>query len=125
MTNESEQSDTKRRLIAAEMELERSKVVMDSLAGFCHALGQPATVILSSVELMKLPSTDRETFDEILDICQEAALEIRDLLNQMKARREYISESYLSSGDKKGGDMLSMPEWHDKRRAACRMMNEE
>ena len=53
--------ETSRRLAIAEMQVERSKVVMESLAGFCHALGQPATVLLSSIELLRMPETDEET----------------------------------------------------------------
>ncbi len=101
------------RLQVAEMQLERSKVVMDSLAGFCHALGQPATVLLSSIELMKLPSTPPEMRDQILDMCYEAVLEIRSILTQMKARREYVSEAYLH-GNESAGDMISLQEWRDK-----------
>ena len=48
------------RLALAEVQIERSKVVMESLAGFCHALGQPAQVLLSSIELLKMPGTDAE-----------------------------------------------------------------
>ena len=54
------------RLALAEMQVERSKVVMESLAGFCHALGQPATVLLSSIELLKMPSTDPELQKQVL-----------------------------------------------------------
>ena len=78
--------DISRRLAAAELQIERSKVVMESLAGFCHAHGQPATVLLSSIELLKMQNgqTDPEMQKQILDICYDAIIEIRDLLAQMK-----------------------------------------
>ena len=63
---------------------------MESLAGFCHALGQPATVLLSSIELLKMPSTDPELQKQILDICYDAVIEIRSLLAEMKEKRELI-----------------------------------
>ena len=75
--------DTARRLAIAEMQVERSKVVMESLAGFCHALGQPATVLLSSIELLRMPETDEETRRSVLDMCYDAVIEIRSLLAQM------------------------------------------
>ena len=56
------------RLALAEVQIERSKVVMESLAGFCHALGQPAQVLLSSIELLKMPGTDPELQKQVLDI---------------------------------------------------------
>ena len=101
------------RLALAEMQVERSKVVMESLAGFCHALGQPATVLLSSVELLKMPSTDPELQKQILDICYDAVIEIRSLLAEMKKKREYVAEAYLAN-DEKAGRMISLPEWREK-----------
>ena len=56
-----ENEELNRRLALAEARAERSQVVMESLAGFCHALGQPATVLLSSIELLRMPETDEET----------------------------------------------------------------
>lgn len=105
--------ESARRLALAEMQVERSKVVMESLAGFCHALGQPATVLLSSIELLKMPSTDPELQKQILDICYDAVIEIRSLLAEMKQRREYVAEAYLAN-DEKAGRMISLPEWRDK-----------
>ena len=110
---DSSPEESARRLALAEMQVERSKVVMESLAGFCHALGQPATVLLSSIELLKMPSTDPELQKQILDICYDAVIEIRSLLAEMKQRREYVAEAYLAN-DEKAGRMISLPEWRDK-----------
>lgn len=107
------EENTNRRLAIAEMQVERSKVVMESLAGFCHALGQPATVLLSSVELLKMPDIDDQTKNQVLDMCMEAVLEIRSLLAEMKKKREYVAEAYLA-GNKAAGKMISLPEWRDK-----------
>ena len=101
------------RLALAEVQLERSKVVMESLAGFCHALGQPATVLLSSIELLRMPETDPEMRTQILDMCYEAVIEIRSLLAEMKKKREYVAESYLANNPQ-AGSMISLPEWRDK-----------
>ena len=116
MSNETNSpDDISRRLAAAELQIERSKVVMESLAGFCHALGQPATVLLSSIELLKMQGagTDPEMQKQILDICYDAVIEIRDLLAQMKKKREYVAEAYLP-GNEKAGNMISIPEWNEK-----------
>ena len=111
--SESEQEEISRRLAVAEQQVERSKVVMESLAGFCHALGQPAQVLLSSIEVLKMPSTDKDLQGQILDICYDAANEIRDVLAQMKKKREWVAEAYLPNNTQ-AGSVLSMPEWHDK-----------
>jgi len=109
---EENNEELSRRLELAELRVERAKVVMESLAGFCHALGQPATVLLSSVELMKM-GCDDETRKEILDMCYDAVIEIRSLLAQMKEKREYVKEAYLDS-TATSGDMISLKEWRDK-----------
>jgi hypothetical protein len=105
--------ETSRRLAIAEMQVERSKVVMESLAGFCHALGQPATVLLSSIELLKMDGVDEETKKQVIDMCHEAVLEIKSLLAEMKTQREYVAEAYLA-GKAEAGNMISLPEWRDK-----------
>ena len=110
---EGKTDDTARRLAIAEMQVERSKVVMESLAGFCHALGQPATVLLSSIELLRRPETDEETRRAVLDMCYDAVIEIRSLLAKMKKRREYVAEAYLA-GNESAGNMISLGEWGDK-----------
>ena len=109
----SEHDDISKRLALAELQAERSKVVMDSLAGFCHALGQPATVLLSSIELLKMPETDPDIRSQILDMCYEAVIEIRSLLSEMKKKREFVAEAYLANNPQ-AGDMISLPEWRDK-----------
>ena len=105
--------DAALRLRAAELQAERAKVVMDSLAGFCHALGQPATVMLSSIELLKMDGIDEATKKQVIDMCYDAVMEIKSLLAEMKQRREYVAEAYLSGNDT-AGNMISLPEWKDK-----------
>ena len=105
--------DAELRLRAAELQAERAKVVMNSLAGFCHALGQPATVLLSSIELLKMDGIDDATKRQVVDMCYDAVMEIKSLLAEMKQRREYVAEAYLSGNDA-AGNMISLPEWKDK-----------
>lgn len=115
MDNESKETpqEIAKRLALAELQADRSKVVMESLAGFCHALGQPATVLLSSIELLKMKGTDPELKDQILDMCYDAVIEIRRLLAEMKERREYVAEAYLAKNER-AGNMISIQEWRDK-----------
>ena len=107
-----ERDELLRRLALAELQAERSRTVMDSLAGFCHAFGQPATVLLSSIELLRM-GCDAETQKEVLDICYDAAMEIRSLLAEMKEKREYAREAYLSANER-AGEMISLKEWREK-----------
>ena len=105
--------ETELRLRVAEVQAERAKMVMDSLAGFCHALGQPATVLLSSIELLKMDSIDIATKRQVVDMCYDAVIEIKSLLSEMKQRREYVAEAYLAGNDS-AGNIISLPEWSDK-----------
>ena len=113
-----ENNELNKKLELAEIQVERSKVVMESLAGFCHALGQPATVILSSMELLSMDGIDEATRKEVIHVCNEAALEIRSLLAQMKEKREYAKEAYLA-GNAGAGEMISLQEWRDKAPPKC------
>ena len=108
-----ENDETLIRLRVAELQAERAKVVMESLAGFCHALGQPATVLLSSMELLKMDGVDEATKRQVVDMCYDAVMEIKSLLAEMKQRREYVAAAYLS-GNNSAGNMISLPEWRDK-----------
>lgn len=122
-----------RRLAMAEIQAERSKMVMDSLAGFCHALGQPATVLLSGIELLKMafpaekdpnaaPMMDDAQVQGVLDMCYDAVIEMRSVLAEMKQRREFVSEAYLANNDK-AGTMISLQEWRDKAPPSCHWEN--
>ena len=111
--NSKELDEAAIRLRAAEVQAERAKMVMDSLAGFCHALGQPATVLLSSMELLKMENIDDDTKKQVVDMCYEAVIEIKSLLAEMKQKREYVAEAYLA-GNTAAGNMISLPEWRDK-----------
>ena len=106
-------NEAETRLRIAELQAERAKLVMDSLAGFCHALGQPATVLLSSMELLRMDGVDEATKRQVVDLCYDAVLEIKSLLAEMKQRREYVAEAYLAGNDN-AGNMISLPEWSDK-----------
>ena len=107
-----DETELSKKLELAEIKVERSKVVMESLAGFCHALGQPATVLLSSIELLKM-GCDEETKKQVLDMCYEAVIEIRSLLAEMKQKREYANEAYLAANEQ-AGTMISLKEWREK-----------
>ena len=78
-----------------------------------NGVGQPATVLLSSIELLRMPDTDEETRKAVLDMCYDAVIEIRSLLAQMKKRREYVAEAYLD-GNESAGKIISFGEWGDK-----------
>ena len=98
----------RRRAEIAEYQVERDRIMMESLAGVCHSLGQPATVLLTSIEIMKMEAmTDDHPLKAMIDLCYDAVIQLRDLLQKMNAKRLYATEPYLPSQvDSKG--MLSL-----------------
>ena len=82
----------------AEYQAERNRVMMESLAGACHALGQPATDLMTSIELLKMEGVkDPKTCAQMIDLCYDAVIHLRDLLQKMNAKRMYVAEPYLPS----------------------------
>ncbi len=80
----------------AEYQAERNRIMMESLAGACHALGQPATVLMTSIELLKMGGMkDPQATAQMIDYCYEAVIHLRDLLQKMNAKRMYVAEPYL------------------------------
>ena len=65
------------------------KAIVSSISEYCHVLGQPSTMILSSIELLKMPKIDDATRQMACDTCYEAALEIKKILGEMKRKCAY------------------------------------
>ncbi len=79
----------------AERAVERNKVMMESIGTVCHHLGQPSTVILSSLEILKtLAPEDTEEREEIINMSLEAAEQIGVLLRELHDLRTYKREAY-------------------------------
>ncbi len=72
---------------------EKLRPIVTSISEYCHMLGQPSTMILSSVELLKMPNMPEETRQLACDTCYEAALEIKNILTEMKRKCDYAEES--------------------------------
>jgi len=80
----------------AERVVERDRVMMESIGAVCHHLGQPATVLLSSLELLtREKAPDPETRAELLKISLEAAEVLRTTLQELNVIRHYDAEPYI------------------------------
>ena len=78
------------------LDAERQRVMITSLGTACHHLGQPATAILSYMELMKQREKDPEML-ELVDECLKSAESLRILLQKMQSISEYRTIPYISS----------------------------
>jgi PAS domain S-box-containing protein len=84
----------RRRAEMAEYQLERDRVMMESLSEACHAIGQPATVLLTSIEVLKdSPNIDTESRRQVEDMCYAAVLDLRQCLKNMNAARMSVKNS--------------------------------
>lgn len=81
----------------AERTVERNRIMMESIGTVCHHLGQPSTIVLGSLELLKkLDASDAAGRDELVEMSLEAAGKIAELLKELNELRTYRSESYAS-----------------------------
>ena len=85
----------RRRAEQAERVVERDKVMMESLGAVCHHLGQPATVLLSTLEMLsRMKDPEATGREELLQMSLEAAESLRKILLELNDLRHYNAEPY-------------------------------
>jgi PAS domain S-box-containing protein len=93
----------RKRAEEAEKHAERQRVMVESLGTACHHLGQPATVLLASLELMsRMRAVDPGKSDELLSSSIEAAEAMRKMLHDLNQMAEYRTTSYIEGRDEFG-----------------------
>jgi PAS domain S-box-containing protein len=88
----------RKRAEEAMKEAERQKAMLATVGAACHHLGQPATVILANLGLMKrkiLPN-DHE-FKYLMQMTTEAAEQLGQVLYELNTVSEYKTTDYLES----------------------------
>lgn len=77
---------------------DRDRVMAQSLGAVCHHLGQPTTILLSSIEMMRsIDHSDTATLSSLLDISLEAAEEVRQILRKLNDIEYYKPAPYLNA----------------------------
>ncbi|MFH0880333.1 MAG: response regulator [Lentisphaerota bacterium] len=76
------------------LQAERQRAMITSLATACHHLGQPATVIIMYLEMMKQRETSPE-MKEMIDTSLKAAEGIGEILSKLHHVSEYRTIPYL------------------------------
>lgn len=85
----------RRRAEQAERVVERDRVMIESLGAVCHHLGQPATVLLSSLEMLhRVRDRDPAMSAELLQLSLGAADSLRKTLQELNDLRHYHAEPY-------------------------------
>ncbi len=87
----------------AEQQAERQRVMVESLGAACHHLGQPATVLLASLELLaRMRLSDKDMSEELLKSSIEAAESLRTMLHNLNDITEYRTTAYIESQNTAG-----------------------
>ena len=98
----------RRRAEEAERVVERDKVMMESLGAVCHHLGQPATVLLSTLEMLnRIKESDVEGRKELLQMSLEAAESLRKILMELNDLRHYSAEPYPGPTAERASSIVS------------------
>lgn len=79
-------------------ETERHKAMLASLGAACHHIGQPATVLLTNLDLLsrRLQRSDPEC-NHLFEDTQQSARQIGDLLNTLNKMAMYRTTAYLEN----------------------------
>lgn len=87
---------------------DRQNVMLASVGAACHHLGQPATVILANLEIIRRMTTDvdKTELKDILRLTNEAAESMAEVLHKLNAINEYKTVQYLDHRDAKSPDNI-------------------
>lgn len=85
---------------AAQREAERQRVMLETLGAACHHLGQPATVLMANLGLMRHKvSSEDPLLSELIDSSMVAIRRLGDTLHKLNGVNEYRTTSYMSDVD--------------------------
>lgn len=93
----------RKRAEEAEREAERQRVMLESLGAACHHLGQPATVLLANLGIMRhRAEKSDEDMKELVDSALNAAETLSETLHKLNAINEYRTTPYLEDANGSG-----------------------
>ena len=88
----------RQRATRAQQEAERQRVMIESFGTACHHLGQPATVLLANLDLLRQELANApETTRQLLDDALRGAEAIREMLQKLNTAVVYRPTPYSST----------------------------
>ena len=90
---------TLKRQAEALMDAERQRVMLESLGAACHHMGQPATILLVNLQLLKEGESNPEKLN-LIEQSMQAATRLSDILHRLQTVSDYRTVPYLKLGDK-------------------------
>ncbi len=87
----------RKRVEEALRQTERQRVMLASVGAACHHLGQPATVIMTNLELIKRMTAElnNDSLKKILSMTNEAADSLAEVLHKLNSVNEFKTVQYL------------------------------
>ena len=91
----------RKRAEEATRQAERQRVLLASVGAACPHQGQPATVIMTNLELIRRMTIEfkKEDLNEILKITNEATDTLAEVLHKLNSVNEYRTVQYLDTQD--------------------------
>lgn len=91
----------RKRVEEALRQTERQRVMLASVGAACHHLGQPATVIMTNLELIKRMTAglNNDSLKDILHMTNEAADSLAEVLHKLNSVNEFKTVQYLDTED--------------------------
>jgi PAS domain S-box-containing protein len=89
----------RKRVEEALRKTERQRVMLASVGAACHHLGQPATVIMTNLELIKRMTSgmNNDNLKDILRMTNEAADSLAEVLHKLNSVNEFKTVQYLDT----------------------------
>lgn len=89
----------RKRVEEALRQTERQRVMLASVGAACHHLGQPATVIMTNLELIKRMTVglNNDSLKDILKMTNEAADSLAEVLHKLNSVNEFKTVQYLDT----------------------------
>ena len=103
------------------IEAERQRVMLESLGAACHHMGQPATIMMAYLEMLREGETDPER-RSMFEQCIQSARRMADILHQLQTVTEYRTVPYVKIGDREVSilDIGTVPDTPGPSRAQSR-----
>lgn len=96
----------RKRVEEALRQTERQRVMLASVGAACHHLGQPATVIMTNLELIKRMTAglNNDSLRDILRMTNEAADSLAEVLHKLNSVNEFKTVQYLDTEDSQSAE---------------------
>lgn len=79
------------------LDAERQRVMLESLGAACHHMGQPATIMLAYLGLLR-EGEDEPEKRHMIEQCIQSANRMSDILHRLQTVTEYRTVPYIRSG---------------------------